>query len=134
VNVLKLKVAIIAFFLFTFIGGGMAFANGEHKTNSNTETQSTMKGMDMSGKDKDMDMSTMDMDGKDKNMDMSGSNSNDDMEGMNMEDGHSHEPVKEVPPNAKVLGTYGAVNLAFIIIGVWNKVFRRKDVSNVNSK
>lgn len=89
-----------------------------------------MKGMDMGGKDKNMDMSNMDMNGKDKNMDMSGSNSDDNMAGMDM----GEKPIKETPPNVKVLGTYGAVNLIFIIIGVWNKWFRRKDVSNVNSK
>lgn len=61
----------------------------------------------------------MDMNGKDKNMDMSET---------------SHEPVREKPANLKVLGTYGAVNLSFIVFGVWNKWFRRKDGSNVNSK
>jgi hypothetical protein len=40
-------------------------------------------------------------------------------------EGH-HGPVVETPPNYKVLGTYGAVNLSFIMIGVWNKWFRRK--------
>jgi cytoskeletal protein RodZ len=37
-----------------------------------------------------------------------------------------HGPVVETPPNYKVLGSYGAVNLSFILIGVWNKWFRRK--------
>lgn len=37
-----------------------------------------------------------------------------------------HAPVMETPPNYKVLGTYGAVNAAFIFIGIWNKWFRRK--------
>ncbi|MEW9052394.1 MAG: hypothetical protein AB2392_14640 [Neobacillus sp.] len=41
------------------------------------------------------------------------------------DDGH-HGPVVETPPNYKVLGTYGAVNLSFILIGVWTKWFRRK--------
>jgi hypothetical protein len=40
-------------------------------------------------------------------------------------EGH-HGPVVETPPNYKILGTYGAVNLSFIMIGVWNKWFRRK--------
>lgn len=39
-----------------------------------------------------------------------------------------HGPVVETPPNYKVLGTYGAVNLSFILIGVWNKWFRRKGI------
>nr|WP_263324867.1 hypothetical protein [Neobacillus sp. Marseille-Q6967] len=41
------------------------------------------------------------------------------------DEGH-HGPVVETPPNYKVLGTYGAVNFSFILIGVWNKWFRRK--------
>jgi hypothetical protein len=48
------------------------------------------------------------------------------------EDGHEedsgghHGPVVETPPNYKILGTYGAVNLSFILIGIWNKWFRRR--------
>lgn len=42
------------------------------------------------------------------------------------EAGDHHGPVVETPPNYKVLGSYGAVNLSFIILGVWNKWFRRK--------
>lgn len=38
-----------------------------------------------------------------------------------------HGPIVETPPNYKVLGTYGAINLSFILIGVWNKWFRRKE-------
>jgi hypothetical protein len=41
------------------------------------------------------------------------------------DDGH-HGPVVEAPPNYKVLGSFGVVNLSFILIGVWNKWFRRK--------
>ena len=95
--------------------------------NGSGNSDSSMEGMDMSGKDKNMDMSNMDMNGKDKNMDMSGTHSHNSMPGM------EEKPLKETLPNAKVLGTYGAVNAAFIIIGVWNKWFRRKDGSNGNS-
>ncbi|WP_445492036.1 hypothetical protein [Niallia sp. 03133] len=51
-----------------------------------------------------------------------------------VEDGHKeegsnhHGPVVEAPPNYKVLGAYGAVNLSFILIGIWNKWFRRKGI------
>lgn len=41
------------------------------------------------------------------------------------DDGH-HGPVVETPPNFIILGTFGAVNLGFILIGVWNKWIRRK--------
>jgi hypothetical protein len=50
----------------------------------------------------------------------------DQEEGGHESEGH-HGPVVETPPNYKVLGTYGAVNLSFILIGVWNKWFRRKE-------
>jgi hypothetical protein len=42
--------------------------------------------------------------------------------------GDHHGPVVETLPNYKVLGSYGAVNLSFILIGVWNKWFRRKGI------
>lgn len=42
------------------------------------------------------------------------------------ENGDHHVTVKETPPNYKVLGTYGIVNLSFILIGIWNKWIRRK--------
>lgn len=42
--------------------------------------------------------------------------------------GHGHGDVKETQPNYKILGTYGAVNASFILIGIWNKWIRRKGV------
>ena len=112
-------------------------------SNGNGNSSSSMQGMDMSGKDKNMDMSNMDMNGKDKNtdmsnMDMGGKDKNTDTSGSNMDNmpgmDMGDKPIKEIPPNAKVLGTYGAVNAAFIMIGVWNKWFRRKDGTDGNSK
>lgn len=44
------------------------------------------------------------------------------------EQGH-HEEVAETPPNYKVLGGFAAVNVVFIMIGVWMKWFRRKEVA-----
>ncbi|MCH6267816.1 hypothetical protein [Neobacillus citreus] len=67
-------------------------------------------------------------------MDMEGIQSDMNMEGSHTESGHEegsgdhHGPVVEIPPNYKVLGTYGAVNLSFIFIGIWNKWFRRKGI------
>lgn len=77
----------------------------------------------------------------DSRTDMEGMNhdSGTDMEGMNMEGNggaaHDHHgPVVESPQNNKVLGTFGAVNLSFVLIGVWNKWFRRKgDENNGNA-
>jgi hypothetical protein len=134
VNVLKVKIVVLTLLVFALTGGGMAMAHGGDMKMSSSGNSSSMQGvdmsnMDMSGKDKNMDMSNMDMSGKDKNKDTSGSNM-DNMPGMDMGD----KPIKETPPNAKVLGTYGAVNAAFMMIGVWNKWFRRKDGSDGNSK
>ncbi|MDP4106425.1 MAG: hypothetical protein Q8935_15930 [Bacillota bacterium] len=132
---MKVRIVVLALLVFVLTGGGMALAKGgdmkmSATSNGSGNSSSSMQGMDMSGKDKNMDMSNMDMSGKDKNMDMSGSNQDDNMAGMDMGD----KPIKETPPNAKVLGTYGAVNAAFIMIGVWNKWFRRKDDTDGNSK
>jgi hypothetical protein len=119
VNVLKVKWLLMIFLVITFSGGRMAMAHeGDQKMpstsslNGDGPSQHNMEGMDMSGSTK-----------------------NDSMEGMDM-GGHSHSDVQveEKPANIKVLGTYGAVNLSFIIIGVWNKWFRRKDGSDGDSK
>ncbi|MNC31654.1 hypothetical protein D3C75_799820 [compost metagenome] len=42
--------------------------------------------------------------------------------------GHGHGNVVETPPNIPVLTTFGAINVAFILFGVWNKWFRKKEV------
>ncbi|WP_053368228.1 hypothetical protein [Bacillus sp. FJAT-27245] len=46
---------------------------------------------------------------------------------------HSHGPVTETPPNMKILGTFGGINLVFILIGIWNKWSRRKGDEHGNS-
>lgn len=114
---LKGKLLLMLILVFALASGGTAMAHGGQMTPStsslNGQSDNNMAGMDMSGKDKNMDMS-----GKDKNMDM----------------GMGVSKIKETPPNMKILGTYGAVNLSFIVIGVWNKWFRRKDGLDGNSK
>jgi hypothetical protein len=52
--------------------------------------------------------------------------SNPEESGHEGESGGHHGVVVETPPNYKVLGTYGVVNLSFILFGVWNKWFRRE--------
>lgn len=47
--------------------------------------------------------------------------------------GHSHGSVIETPPNMKVLGTFGGINLSFVLIGLWNRSFRRKGEEHGNS-
>jgi hypothetical protein len=42
--------------------------------------------------------------------------------------GHGHGNVVETPANIPVLTTFGAINVAFILFGVWNKWFRKKEV------
>ncbi|PLS02886.1 hypothetical protein [Neobacillus cucumis] len=129
---MKGKWVLIIILVVVFSGGRIALADGDHSkvpstSNLNGQSEHNMEGMDMSG-------------GKNHDTQSTSSNHNasdgHDMEGMDMEGsgGHSHEPVKEEPANLKVLGTFGAVNLSFIVIGVWNKWFRRKDGSSGNSK
>lgn len=42
--------------------------------------------------------------------------------------------INETPPNMKILGAFGVVNLAFIAVGNWKKRFRGKVDANVKSK
>jgi len=104
----------------------------ENLKNSGTKSQdASSEGDDMEGMNHD---SGTDMEGMnhDSGTDMEGMNhdSGTDMEGSGGE-AHDHHAV---PPNYKVLGTFGAVNLSFILIGVWNKWFRRKgDLNNGNA-
>ncbi|WP_223592138.1 hypothetical protein [Neobacillus bataviensis] len=98
------KVFLILFaFAFIFSFDSKAFADEGH-SHMNHGNGSNMEGMDHGSGHEDMD-----------------TNNESDHES-----GHSHGPVIETPPNYKVLGTYGAVNLAFIAVGIWNKWFRRK--------
>jgi hypothetical protein len=127
VKILKWRLLIIFSLVITLANAKVALADGNHQNQDNStsathqmEDGSSMEGMDMGG---DQSSDGHDMEG----MDMSGSGS--DMEGMDMEGdggGHGHEPVAEIPPNVKVLGTFGAINLFFILIGIWNKWFRGK--------
>lgn len=137
-NGLKGKWLVAFIVVILLSGGATAMAHGGD-TAKNGKSDNSMAGMDMSGKDHNMDMSGsqkndsmagMDMSGKDKNMDMSGTKNDDNMAGMDMGGG----PVKETPPNMKILGTFGVVNLLFILMGIWNKWFRRKDGAYVSSK
>jgi hypothetical protein len=112
VNVLKRKYLFVIALILVLSGGRIAMAHGGDMKHA--PSTSHLKGNDKSG-------SSM------EGMDMSGSSN--DMQGMDM----GHEPVKETPANVKVLGTYGAVNLAFILVGIWNKWFRRKGESHGNA-
>ncbi|MEH7095012.1 hypothetical protein [Neobacillus vireti] len=129
---MKGKWALIIVLIIVFSGGRMAMADGDH---SKVPATSSLNGQSEQNKMDNQDMESMDHNSGDGH-EMEGMTGGDNMQGMDMEgsEGHSHEPVKEEPANLKVLGTYGAVNLSFIIIGVWNKWFRRKDGSDVHSK
>ena len=155
-EVAKLKKAFLFLLSLAFIFSFdvRALADGDHSKNIKQATenfkngssndQTEMEGMnhdsstEMEGMDHD---SGTDMEGMnhDSSTEMEGMDhdSGTDMEGMDMEEGSGgaahdhHAAVVEVSPNYKVLGTYGAVNLLFILIGVWNKWFRRKgDLNN----
>jgi hypothetical protein len=40
--------------------------------------------------------------------------------------GHGTEVYVETPPNFTVLSIFGAINLSFLVIGLWNKRIRKK--------
>ncbi|MGG1676454.1 hypothetical protein ACIFOT_11990 [Neobacillus sp. NRS-1170] len=96
--------------------GSQQKASEDH-ADMNHGNGSNMEGMDHSG-GTDMEGMNHDSGGGHEDMDMNKESKH--------ESGHSHGPVVETPPNYKVLGTYGAVNLAFIAIGIWNKWLRRR--------
>jgi hypothetical protein len=115
VNNLKGKILLVLLFVLIFSGGRIGYA---HEGDMKVPSTSGLNGGEHSGHS----MDGMDMEG----MDMSGDGH--DMEGMDMEgSSHSHGPIVETPANVKVLGTFGAVNLAFILVGIWNKWLRRED-------
>ena len=133
-EVAKLKKAFLFLLSLAFIFSFdvRALADGDHSKNIKQATENFKNGSsndqtEMEGMNHD---SSTEMEGMDHD-------SGTDMEGMDMEEGSGgaahdhHAAVVEVPPNYKVLGTYGAVNLLFILIGVWNKWFKRKgDLNN----
>ncbi|WML59084.1 hypothetical protein [Neobacillus sp. PS2-9] len=138
---------LAAAFIFSFDVRVLADEGHSHDQKMEHENMNhddmNMNIMDHEGMDMDHESSSdhegMDMD-HESGSDHEGMNmdhgSGSDMEGMDMEGGsHEHHgPVVETPPNYKILGTYGAVNLAFILIGIWNKWFRRNGgVNNGNA-
>jgi len=140
---LKGKWLFLIILLVIFSGGRIALADGDHSkvpstSNLNGQSKNNMEGMDMSGGNHSEThvLGSISEHSSSDGHDMEGMTEGEEMEGMDMEGsgGHNHEPVKEEPANLKVLGTFGAVNLSFIVIGVWNKWFRRKDGSSGNSK
>jgi hypothetical protein len=53
-----------------------------------------------------------------------GASSHDDLDSSH---GHGEEQAGlDESPNYKVLGTFGAINFFFLLIGAWNKLIRRK--------
>jgi hypothetical protein len=121
-------------FIFSF--NVRALADGDHSTTIKHAAEKFKNG---SSNQQTEDNASMDH-GSGSDMEGMDHGSGSDMEGMDMEgdsggEAHDHHAaVVETPPNYKVLGTYGAVNLLFILIGIWNKWFRRKgDVNNGNA-
>ncbi|HJV16970.1 MAG TPA: hypothetical protein VJ546_06225 [Bacillales bacterium] len=113
---MKGRILFVLALILILSGNTIAFA---HEGDMKVPSTSGLNGNVQAGHS--MEGDSQDMEG----MDMSGDSH--DMEGMDMGgSGHSHGPVVETPPNVKVLGAFGAVNLAFILVGIWNKWFRRR--------
>ena len=47
--------------------------------------------------------------------------------------GHGGEVIEETPPNYTVLSVFGAINLSFLVVGLWNKRIRKKVELDVNA-
>jgi hypothetical protein len=122
-------------FIFSFDVRALADEGHSHTPNLKQATENLKNS---GSKSQDASSEGDDMEGMnhDSGTDMEGMNhdSGTDMEGTGGETHDHHAAVVEVPPNYKVLGTFGAVNLSFILIGVWNKWVRRKgDLNNGNA-
>ena len=122
-------------FIFSFDVRALADEGHSHTPNLKQATENLKNS---GSKSQDASSEGDDMEGMnhDSGTDMEGMNhdSGTDMEGSGGETHDHHAVVVEVPPNYKVLGTFGAVNLSFILIGVWNKWVRRKgDLNNGNA-
>lgn len=50
------------------------------------------------------------------------------------EGGHGTEEITESAPNYRVLTVFGLINLAFILIGVWNKLIKGRGNKHVYAK
>jgi hypothetical protein len=105
----------------------LAFADGgmeNGKKNVSEVKNSTQKESNSGHSESKKQMDSSKGESDEMEMEMGGSNKSSDT-------GSGHEesgPKVDAPPNYKVLGTYGAVNLSFILIGIWNKWIRRKVV------
>lgn len=118
-------------FIFSFDVSALADEGHSHKPNLKQATENLKDGSTNNQDASSGDDSTLDHDSESE-MEGMDHDSGDDLEDESSGEVHDHHAaVVETPPNYKVLGTYGTVNLLFILIGVWNKWFRRKgDLKN----
>lgn len=127
---LSLFILTIAF-IFSFDVSALADEGHSHKPNLKQATENLKDGSTNNQDASSGDDSTLKHDSESE-MEGMDHDSGDDLEDESSGEVHDHHAaVVETPPNYKVLGTYGTVNLLFILIGVWNKWFRRKgDLKN----
>lgn len=112
-----IMMAIVGFLLFA----GTAYAAGDTKSDAQLNgDHGTQMQQDAKGDAKSHNMTPEENSNMDMNMNM------DQMEGNSGSHG-AHKEVVETPPNTPVLATFGAINAAFLLIGVWNKWFRKKE-------
>ena len=130
---------LIVILFFTYPGLGLATSNHD-SNNGESSYSSEMPNMNMQEHnqmqtDSSIEHSNQQEGGSDSHSDVNSFTSGTDTDthtstNSSSEGGeHSHgQPVVETPPNYWVLGTFGAINAGFLLIGVWNKWFRRRVV------
>lgn len=132
----KWLLPLIVIIFFAYPGLSLATSNHDSENNGGSSHSSEMP--DMSTQEHNQMQTDSSAEHSDQHEESLDSHSNadhptsgtDTHTSANSEGGeHSHgTAVVETPPNYRVLGTFGAINAFFLLIGAWNKWFRRKVV------
>ncbi len=120
----KMVASLTAAFLLTFSSGVLAEENHPHNHgNGHNITVDTTSSHEMPGMTSEQHQNMQSEGGL-----HSGAHEITANEGHG--EGHEMgEEIVETPPNWGVLSTFGAINLAFILIGIWNKWFKKKEAN-----
>lgn len=114
------KIALTAAIAGLLLFSGTAMADEQQKNDGHTDGHDTTQVQPASSAQTSADSS----DALSHNMTV------EEHQNMNTETGesgeHGHGNVVETPPNVPVLSAFAAINAGFLLIGVWNKRFRKK--------
>lgn len=142
-----MKVLVFVSFLlgFSILNSNLVWADENHNEVSNQEQNNNAENHDKSSEhhedstnheqqvisdESEEDGSHSDMK-EDVHQDTSSHEKADNEKGLHEEEtedgGHGNIEYVEKPANVKVLGIFGAINLSFILFGIWNKWLRRQE-------